>query len=243
MNLTCYIVDDESGAIDLLTEYIARMPGLELTGATQDPMTALDQLTGEHAPDITFIDIDMRLLSGLELAGMVNLYTMVVFTTAFPQYALQAFSKEAFDYILKPISYDRFADCVHRAKRKIARRSKVYPAGIQDFFNIKSEIKGRMVRIQMDEVVYIEGAGNYITIHTRDTKHMTYLTIKEIIPHLPSYFARIHRSFIVNINYIRITERARVRLENGRVLVMGNNYKESFLEMMDARLIKTGRAS
>jgi len=243
MKLTCYIVDDESGAIDLLKEYIGRMPGLELIGTSQDPMTALDQLTCEHAPDITFIDIDMRLLSGLELAGMVNLYTMVVFTTAFPQYALQAFSKEAFDYMLKPINYDRFADCVHRAKRRITKRTKSSSAEIQDFFNIKSEIKGRMVRIKTDEVIYIEGAGNYITIYTRDTKHMTYLTIKELVPYLPINFARVHRSFIVNINYISVTERAQVRLQNGVALVMGKNYKESFLTMMEARLIKTGRAS
>jgi len=243
MNLTCYIVDDESGAIDLLKDYIALTPGLELAGATQNPLTALDEITCEHAPDLTFIDIDMRLLSGMELAGMVNLYTTVVFTTAFPQYALQSFSKEPFDYILKPIYYERFIDCVHRADRKLIRRSGRTATGAGDFFNIKSEIKGRMVRIRFDDVIYIESAVNYITIYTRDAKHMTYLTMKEIIPHLPRNFARVHRSFIVNVNFVRITERSQVRLENGVSIVMGNNYKDRFLSMMDAKLISTGRAS
>jgi DNA-binding LytR/AlgR family response regulator len=98
MNFTCYIVDDEAEAIALLQEYIERTPGLELIGSSQNPLEALDVLTGKNAPDITFLDVDMRQLSGMELAGMVNLYTSVVFTTAFPEYALLAFDKEAFDF-------------------------------------------------------------------------------------------------------------------------------------------------
>jgi DNA-binding LytR/AlgR family response regulator len=244
MNLKCFIVDDESGAIALLRDYIDQTPGLELIGASQNPLKALDEITSGIAPDLTFIDIDMRLLSGLELAGMINLYTTVVFTTAFPQYALQAFAKEAFDYILKPINYGRFVDCVHRVNRRIIKPSKFPSPPAQEFFNVKNEIKGRMVRIRFDEVIYIEGAVNYIQIHTKESKYLTYLTIKEIESHLPGHiFARIHRSFIVNINFIRVIERGRIQLENGLSLVMGDNYKKRFLELMDAQLVKTTRAS
>ncbi len=243
MNLKCYIVDDESGAIALLKEYIERTPGLELSGSTQNPLSALDEIPGEHTPDITFIDVDMRLLSGLELAGMVNLYTTVVFTTAFPQYAVQAFEKEAFDYMLKPINYDRFINCVCRAKKKIVKQHKACPVR-QDFFNIKSEVKGRMVKVRFDEVVYVEGADNYIFIHTVDARHMTYLTMKEIEHHLPKLvFARIHRSFIVNINFIRVIERGQIRLQDGKSIVMGDYYKQHFLNLMDGHLVKTNRAS
>jgi DNA-binding LytR/AlgR family response regulator len=244
MNFTCYIVDDEADAVALLTEYIDRTPGLELVGSSQNPLEALDVLTSKNAPDITFLDVDMRQLSGMELAGMVNLYTSVVFTTAFPEYALQAFENEAFDYLLKPIDYKRFAKCIQKAKRKIKKGPEADIVEQNDFFNIKSEIKGRMVKIRFDEVMFIEGAVNYIQIHTTEEKHMTYLTMREIERHLPTQlFARIHRSFIVNINFVKVIERARLKLENGESLVMGDHYKQKFLEFMDERLVKTDRST
>jgi DNA-binding LytR/AlgR family response regulator len=241
MNISCYVVDDEAGAIALLTEYIERTPGLELIGSSTDPLLALEELTSENAPDITFVDVDMRLLSGLELAGMVNLYTTVVFTTAFPEYALQAFEKEAFDYLLKPITYDRFAKCIHHAKRKKKLAGHEH-AVREDFFTIKSEVKGRMVKIKFDEVIYIEGAINYIQIHTTEGKHMTYLTMKDMEKHLPApLFARIHRSFMINVNYVKVIERAQVRMQNGESLIMGDYYKKRFLDLMDEHLVRTDR--
>jgi len=242
MNISCYVIDDEAGAIALLTDYIERTPGLELLGSSLDPIIALDELTGSNAPDITFIDVDMRQLSGLDLAGMVNLYTTVVFTTAFPQYAVQAFEKEAFDYLLKPITYDRFAKCIQHAKRKMKLAMKnAYPIR-EDFFTVKSEVKGRMVKIKFDEVIYIEGAVNYIQIHTTEGKHMTYLTMKEIERHLPKpLFARIHRSFLINVNMVKVIERSQVRMQNGDALIMGDYYKQRFLDLMDEHLVKTDR--
>jgi DNA-binding LytR/AlgR family response regulator len=243
MSITCYVVDDEPGAIALMKEYIEQTPDLELVGTSLNPVEALDALTGENAPDITFIDVDMRLLSGLDLAGMVNLYTTVVFTTAFSKYALPAFEKEAFDFLLKPITYDRFIKCITHAKRKRKQAEKKdYPIR-EDFFNIKSEIKGRMVKIKLDEVIYIEGAVNYIQIHTNDGKHLTYLTMKEIEHHLPKpLFARIHRSFIINVNYVKVIERGQIKMQNGDTLTMGDYYKQRFLDLMDEHLIKTDRS-
>lgn len=242
--ISCYVIDDESDAIALLKEYIERTAGLELVGSSQDPILALDQITGENAPDITFVDVDMRQLSGLELAGMVNLYTTVVFTTAFPQFALQAFEMEAFDYLLKPINYERFLKCIQRVKRKMQRTAGASSTSATDFFNIKSEIKGRMVKIRFEEVIYVEGAVNYIQLHTTEGRHMTYLTMKEMEYYLPKQiFARVHRSFIININFVKIIERNQVKLENGDYVMMGDNYKQSFLELMEEHLIKTNRAS
>lgn len=242
--LTCYVVDDEADSVALMKEYIEQTPGLLLTGTTTNPLESLDILTSQDAPDITFIDVDMRQLSGMELAGMVNLYTTVVFTTAFPEFAIQAFDKEAFDFLLKPINYERFLKCIQKAKRKISRKDGSPGTQKDDFFNIKSEIKGRMVRIRFDEVVYIEGAVNYIQIYTAEGKHITYLTMREIERHLPKkIFVRIHRSFIININYVRVTERAQVKMQTGESLVMGDHYKHRFLDMMDEHLIKTDRES
>ncbi|RVT98445.1 response regulator transcription factor [Mucilaginibacter limnophilus] len=243
-NIRCYVIDDETDAVALLRDYIESTPGLELCGSAENPLEALDFLTSAQAPDITFVDIDMRQLTGLELAGMVNLYTTVIFTTAFPQYALQAFEKEAFDYLLKPIDRERFLKCIQRVKRKWHRMGSGPAEEKLEYFNIKSEIKGRMVRIRFDEVIFIEGAVNYIQIHTVNGKHMTYLTLKEIMQHLPrKLFTRIHRSFVININYARIIERNQVRLEDGRYLPMGDHYKEQFLKDMDDKLLKSERAS
>lgn len=244
MNITCYIIDDELDAIDLLREYVTMTPGLELVGSSQNPVESIDFLTGEAAPDITFLDVDMRQLSGLELAGMVNLYTTVVFTTAFPEYALEAFDKEAFDFMLKPINYERFVKCIQRVKRKIAQPFDNISPRIDEFFTIKSEIKGRLLKVRFDEVIYIEGAVNYIQIYTADGKHMTYITMKEIERHLPAEkFIRIHRSFIVNLDFVKVVERSQIRLTNGDTLVLGDHYKDHFLEFMDTKLIKTERKS
>ena len=243
MSIRCYVVDDEPSAIALMKEYIEQTPGLELVGTSLNPVPAIDDLTGENAPDITFIDVDMRQLSGMDLAGMVNLYTTVVFTTAFPEYALQAFEKEAFDFLLKPINYGRFLKCIAHAKRKMKQAAKNAHPIREDFFNIKSEIKGRMVKIIIEEVVYIEGAVNYIQIHTVEGKHMTYITMKEIEHYLPKpLFARIHRSFIVNVNFVKVIERNQIKLQNGESLIMGDYYKQRFLDLMDAHLIQTKRS-
>lgn len=242
MNITCYIIDDELDAIELLREYVTMTPGLELVGSSQNPVESIDFLTGESAPDITFLDVDMRQLSGLELAGMVNLYTTVVFTTAFPEYALEAFDREAFDFLLKPINYERFVKCIQRVKRKIAQPFDNVSPRIDEFFTIKSEIKGRLLKVRFDEVMYIEGAVNYIQIFTADGKHMTYITMKEIERHLPAEkFIRIHRSFIVNLDFVKVVERSQIRLTNGDTLVLGDHYKDHFLEFMDTKLIKTER--
>lgn len=242
--IRCYVIDDESDAIALLKNYIEATPGLELSGSSEDPLNALDHLTSAQGPDITFVDIDMRQLSGLELAGMVNLYTTVIFTTAYPQFALQAFEKEAFDYLLKPIDYERFLKCIQRIKRKWLRIGKEKVETLSDYFNVKSEIKGRMVRIKFEEVIYIEGAVNYIQIHTVNGKHMTYLTLKEVMQHMPDkIFTRVHRSFVINLNYVRVIERNRVGLDGGEYLPLGDNYKQQFLDDMDDNLLSSDRAS
>lgn len=244
MTISCFIIDDESDSIRVLKDYVEKTEGLELIGAEQDPVRALDAITGPDAPEVTFIDVDMRKLTGLELAGMVNLYTCVVFTTAHPQYAIQAFEKEAFDYLLKPISYERFLKSIQRIKRRKLKQGEASDVRYDNFFNIKSEIKGRMVRLSYEEVWYIEGAQNYINIHTQEEKHMTFLTMKEIEHHLPaSTFIRVHRSFIVNINRVKVIERNRLKLLDGTEIVLGDLYKKRFLDIMDKNLVNAKRAS
>jgi DNA-binding LytR/AlgR family response regulator len=242
MNITCYVVDDESSAINILVEYILKTPGLELMGFSQSPLKALDQITIHEAPMLTFIDVDMVQLSGLDLAGMINSYTVVVFTTAFPQFALDAFDREAFDYLLKPINYERFLKCIQRVKKAGFKQLRANQLFHENFFNIKSDVKGRIIKIKFSEVVYIEGAQNYIIIYTTEGKHMTYLTMNEIEQQLPrGRFPRVHRSFLINIDFVKVIEHRRVKLNKGFHISLVNVYKEPFLKTMETHLIKTKR--
>jgi DNA-binding LytR/AlgR family response regulator len=241
MNLKCYVVDDEYHSVEMLMEYIDKTDGLELQGFSTNPLTALNEVTGPNPPDITFLDVEMPELSGMEFAGLVNLYTTIVFTTSFPEFAVEAFEKEAFDFLLKPISYARFRSCIQRIQRNAIQKIQ-YKKDKRDFFFVKSETKGKMVRVIINDILYIQGAQNYIKIHLISGEIMPYLTINEIEQYLPmEQFSRIHQSFIINNYRIKAVEQTRVILENDISLNLGRYYKESFLEKMNELLLKSRR--
>lgn len=240
MNLTCYIVDDESFAIDVLKTFIEQTPGLELSGFSTDPKRAIDEVTGPGAPDITFLDIDMPGLSGMELAGMVLHDTKIVFTTSHPEYALAAFEKEAFDYLLKPIRYERFARTVMRLKREL--RNNVAPQDTDVYFYIKAEVKGKWIRIIIGEIYYVEAALNYVMIYFASSKQMAYLTMEEITEKLPKdKFVRVHRSFIVRHSRIRTLCQGQLTLDNQASIPLGRTYRDAVLGELNELLLKSKR--
>jgi DNA-binding LytR/AlgR family response regulator len=241
MNLKCYIVDDERHSIDMLIEYIEKTDGLELQGFSTNPLIALNEVTGTNPPDITFLDVEMPELSGMEFAGLANLHTTIIFTTSFPEFALEAFEKEAFDYLLKPISYPRFRKCIQHIMRGTTV-AKPYQTEKRDSFFVKSETKGKMVNVIINDILYIEGAQNYVKIHLTTGELMAYLTINETGEYLSAdNFSRIHQSFIINNDRIKSVEQMRVTLENNVNLNLGRYYKDAFLERMNERLLKTKR--
>jgi DNA-binding LytR/AlgR family response regulator len=227
--------------VEMLIEYIEKTDGLELQGFSTNPLTALNEVTGAHPPDITFLDVEMPELSGMEFASLVNLYTTIIFTTSFREFAVEAFEKEAFDFLLKPISYARFRKCIQRIQRSTTHKSQKENEK-RDFFFVKSDTKGRMVKIVIDEILYVEGAQNYIKIHLNSGEIMPYLTINEIEQFLPvEQFSRIHQSFIINNDRIKAVEQTRVILENSISLNLGRFYKEPFLLKMNELLLKSRR--
>ena len=241
MNLKCYVVDDELHSVEMLIEYINQTDGLELHGYSTDPLVALNEVTGTNPPDITFLDVEMPELSGMEFASLAVLYTKIIFTTSFQEFALEAFEKEAFDFLLKPIGYARFRKSIQRILRTIPE-PKVASPSKRDFFFVKTETKGKMTKIVINEILYIEGALNYIKIHLVSGVIMPYLTINEIEQYLPSgQFSRIHQSFIINNNMITSVEQTRVILHGGISLNLGRFYKDSFLQMMNGLLLKSRR--
>ncbi|PVY40900.1 LytR/AlgR family response regulator transcription factor [Pontibacter virosus] len=237
--ITAYIVDDEAHAIQILTRYVEQTPGLSLVGATDNPLQALQLISsGQVRPQLVFVDVDMPLLSGIELADFLSPYASIVFTTAYEEFALQAFDRNAVDYLLKPITYERFLKTVQR----IQTNTLVGAAQQEDYFFIKSDVKGRIMRLDLQDVLYVEALQNYIRIHTMHEKHITYLTMKEMEAYLPQErFLRVQKSFIVNTSRVKAVEGHQLILDNDDVLPLGANYRAAFLEKVNARLWKSKR--
>jgi DNA-binding LytR/AlgR family response regulator len=231
--MNCYIVDDEAHAVALLKTYIGQTPGLVLCGSSTNPLQALEELRRLKAPDLIFIDVDMPELNGLQLAGLVNADSTIVFTTAYREYALEAFEKEAADYLVKPIAYERFLKCIqkfYRQARPEARQGEDEPNAIF----VKTGIKGKYLRVSIPEIRYIEGADNYLIIYQGDGKTITHMTLGEILQRLPlKAFTRIHKSYIINIGYIRSVEPGQVRLTNEVCLPVGPSYRQSFHQQIN----------
>lgn len=242
---TCYVVDDERHAIEVLSRYIQNTPGLQLVGSEENPLQALDAIaSGKVSADITFLDVDMPQLSGVDLAGLINSHTAVVFTTAYPDYAYQAFEKNAVDFLLKPISYERFLRAVSKVKETLQPKPSI-PATEQSdgYFFIKTDVKGKFVRVNFEEINYIEAMQNYVRIHTSTQKLITYLGMKEIEEHLPGAdFIRVHKSFIVHLAKVKSIEGNQIALYDGSTIALGLSYRIAFLEMINAKLLKSKRA-
>ena len=153
---TCYVLDDEYHAIEVLSGYINNTSGLSLIGSSVDTTKALDDIISERPPDITFVDVEMPQISGIEFSGLVNPYTSVVITTAFPGYALQAFENEVLDYLLKPINYERFLRSVLKIKKSVHTKNDKTRNPAKEHFFIKTDIKGKMIRINYGDINYIE---------------------------------------------------------------------------------------
>ncbi len=231
--ITCYVVDDETDAVDILESYIEKAPGLKLLGSFTNPLEALERIDNSGPADITFLDVEMPELSGLELAGLINDRTKVIFTTASPHHALTAFEKNAMDYLLKPISFERFLASIKKVSAKLEP-----PLQAKDHIFIKSNIKGKLKRINFSDIIYIESLKNYMIIHTMTEDSAIYLSMNELEELLPSdKFVRVHRSYIVYIEKIRTVKGSMLELEKGINIPLGVKYKDALQDYISKNLI------
>jgi DNA-binding LytR/AlgR family response regulator len=241
--LTCYIIDDEPHAIKTLQAYIGKTPWLQLIGSNQRPLEAVShfQDTNEYA-DITFLDIDMPEISGIELSSILQRKTAIVFTTAHTDFAIKAFEMEASDYLLKPFSYQRFLKCADKLNSLISQKRDKNKKAIDDFFYIQAEGKGKLIKLSFRDIIYLESQKNYLSIVTAQKKWLTYLTLTEIQEKLPPAFLRINKSFIVNTDKITHIEGNEIFLLNVKEsFPIGASYKEAFSLHMKEHLLKTKR--
>jgi len=241
MCLSCYIIDDEDHAIEVIARYVEQTPGLELLGSSTNPLEALEKISGGLTPALTFLDVDMPQLNGLDMADLLGPSTKVIFTTSFREYAPEAFEKNAVDYLLKPIIYPRFLKAVTRIAAQV-------DAGVNadtgSFFFVRSNIKGKYHRVDIADIKYIENIGNYITIHfiSKIEPITTYLTLTEILVRLPARnFTRIHQSYVVNHSCIIFLEYAQVRLPGQLSLPVGGSFRAAFREKIQQEILVSKR--
>lgn len=224
-NIRCIIVDDEPLAIEILEEYIKKISWLDLVASLESGLDAIE-FVDQHDIDLVFLDIQMPDLSGIKTAELLNNRCEIIFTTAYNQYAIEGFELEARDYLLKPISFDRFLKSVQRLKRQPSEPNQIN----SDYIFVKTEYK--IKKIRFDEICYVEGMKDYLRIVTIDEKVMTLLSFAKLILKLPARrFVRIHKSYVVAVDAIDSVEKGKVRVGE-KLLPIGETHKEAFLKLI-----------
>jgi two-component system LytT family response regulator len=240
--LNCVIIDDEKHAVDLLADYIEAMPNLQLLKYFTDPLKALIEITLEDNIDIIFMDVDMPGMTGLDLSHAIRHKTkFLVFTTAHSKYAIDAFGVQANEYLLKPISMSKFALMINRLPRPEMNIKR--DLGAEDFFFIRTDQAQKYVRINLKDLVAIEGLNNYVKIHTVNDVFIAYLTMKELETKLEenSSFIRVQRSFIISMDFINKVENGSITLNNKLVVPLGTTYKKLFLAILEKKTLRSNR--
>lgn len=238
MKLKTIAIDDEPLALRLVSDYIGKTPFLELVGAFDNPLDAIDFLSG-NAIDLIFVDIQMPDLTGIEFARSLENAPKIIFTTAYEKYALEGFKLNAIDYLLKPFSYEEFLKAAQKA-RKQAELEAGMPQSIEannQFLFLKSEYKIR--RINFNDILYIEGLKDYIKVYTtsEDKPVLSLNSIKSLEQKLPEErFMRVHRSFIVNLDRIDTIERSRI-IFGKTYIPVSDQYKDKFQEYLDKNFL------
>ena len=196
--LNCLIIEDEKPASDLIKDYIESIPGLKLVAVCEDVMSAT-QILSEQQIDIIFLDINLPKINGMDFIKTIHKKYHVVITTAYDNYAIQGFELDVIDYLLKPISLERFLKAVNKVMSSIKGEPHLSQTEIgNDYFFVKSDNKYEKIAIQ--EILYIEALQNYIVIHCADKKVITYSSLKSIESYLPAKeFLRVQKSFIVSV--------------------------------------------
>jgi DNA-binding LytR/AlgR family response regulator len=242
--ISCYIIDDESHAIETISAYITKTPDFEILGSHDNPLEALAffKKTNTYA-DITFLDIDMPQISGIEVSSILKGHTKIIFTTAFPNFALDAFELDVNDFLLKPFSYERFLKSIYKVQDLLKLEKNATNKNYNNYLFIQTEGKGKMVKIYNNEILYIESQKNYLSIATVEKKVLTYLTLSEIGQRLSSAFIRIHKSYIINADKISHIEGNDVFLHGLKEsFPIGISYKSILAQYVKDYVVKTNRS-
>ena len=238
MKLKCLIVEDEPLARNLLVEYVKKVSYLELTDACSNPLIALEVLRN-HPIDLMFLDIQMPEITGISLLRSLQKKPLVILTTAYSEYALESYDLDVVDYLLKPVTFDRFLKAVDKASQRISPQTSTPdqpPGGKQEpFVFVKDGTK--LVRINYDDILFVEGLKDYVTIVTKTQKIVSLQRLKTLETQLPAdQFIRIHHSYIVSLKALDTIHKSEVQIGT-HVIPISESYKKSFRDFIEKNQI------
>ncbi len=232
MQINCIVIDDELPAIEQMEEYILRVPFLKLLRSFDNGIEPINFLQS-NAVDVIFLDIEMEGFTGLQLIKTLRHPPKIILTTAYDQYAIKAFDLNVSDYLLKPISFERFMQSIDKIFDLFAKTKPTNTQEAQykrDYFFVKTEF--RMQRVDFNDILYIEGMKEYLRIHTTIEKIMTLQNFKSLEEVLPAdNFIRVHKSYMVAINKIKSVEKNRISIAE-EIIPVSDTYKDSFLMVL-----------
>jgi DNA-binding LytR/AlgR family response regulator len=238
MLIRCLAIDDEPLALKQIGAYIKKTPFLELSSLCNSALDALEFITSNKV-DLVFVDINMPDLSGMDFVKSLKEKPGIIFTTAYSEYAVEGFKVDAIDYLLKPIGYNDFLRAVNKAKAvyESKEQKNIVVNAVADHLFVKSDYK--ILRIEFSDIKYIESMHEYVRIHRVSNKPvMTLLSLKAIEEQLPKdRFMRVHRSFIVNKEKIKIVERNRIVFENNIYIPVSDQYKSVFQDFINKNFL------
>ena len=237
MNLNCCIIDDEPLALGLLESYVQKTPFLTLCGKYNSALTAMQERSFENI-DLLFLDIQMPELDGMEFSKMLGDKVRIVFTAAFEQYALDSYKVNALDYLLKPIAYPDFLQAANKALQWYERIGQGPVKNKLRHIFVKAEYK--LVQIELEKILYIEGLRDYVKIYLQDEPQplvslMSMKTLEELLP--AEDFIRVHRSYIVQGDKIKVIERNRI-IFGKQYIPVSDSYKDKFAAFLSERGVK-----
>jgi DNA-binding LytR/AlgR family response regulator len=235
--MKCIAIDDEPLALDILKDHIAKVPDLALLTTFKNAIEAAEYLRNNEV-DLLFLDIQMPEVTGIDFFKSLKKPPLVIFTTAYPEYAVEGFELNAIDYLLKPISFERFEKALEKAREyfRFKKGDEVETTELQeDYIYVKANQK--LIKLSYDDIFYIEAFADYVKIYTPLKRIVTLQTMKNMERKLPvDRFVRLHRSFIAGLHHIKAFSGSEVEV-NGVKIPIGKNYKDDFLAMMKGKNI------
>ncbi|HEY4653236.1 MAG TPA: response regulator transcription factor [Cyclobacteriaceae bacterium] len=241
MNITCLIVDDEPLARNLLKEYVNKVPYLDLKGTCSNAIEAME-LMRRHPVDLLLLDIQMPDITGTTFVKTLQRKPLVIFTTAYSDYALESYDLDVVDYLLKPITFERFLRAIDKVGQRVTSVTAVAAVkptqgeAESSFIFVKDGTK--LVKVRWEDILYIEGLKDYVTIHTREKKIVTLQRLKTLETQLPANkFIRIHNSYIVALGAIDVIHKNDVQV--GKTLLpISDTYRRAFREFIEKNHLK-----
>jgi two-component system, LytTR family, response regulator len=233
--LTCIAIDDEPLALELLTDYIRKIPFLQLVTTTTDAIQGL-QLIQSQPIDLVFLDIQMPELTGIQFMKIAGRRCSFILTTAYSEFALDGFEFNVIDYLLKPIAFDRFYKAAEKALERLVNKPDPLPVTppvsiATDFIFVKTD--SRIVKLNLADILFMEGLKDYISIVTKQEKLITLLNLKQMEEGLPAQqFVRVHKSYIISLDKIDTIERNRIFIGE-HVIPIGETYRDPFFKLID----------